>query len=224
MMGKNSDKQYQFVFVNLEEFVPQDHLLRAILRLVNFNFVYERVEHLYSSVGRKSVDPVLLIKMLLLGYLYGIPSERKLEQEVRVNLAFRWFLGLDLNDPVPDHSTLSQNRRRRFRDSNVFQEVFDEIVSMCIKEGLVTGEVFVTDSTHIKANASNQKTERVRVEKTPSDYFLELENEVERLEQQLHEKRTAEGKKNVANLDNPLLVSWKKKKLSAVSPTQMQVL
>lgn len=88
----------------------------------------------------------MIIKMLLLGYLYGIPSERKLEEEVKLNLAYRWFLGLDLGDSVPDHTTFSQNRRRKFKNIGVFQEIFDHIVSICVAEGLVTGEVIVTDS------------------------------------------------------------------------------
>jgi len=195
MMGKKLDNQPQFIYVDLEELIPADHLLRAILRLIDFSFIYEKVQHLYSPVGRKSVDPVLLIKMLLLGYLYGIPSERKLEQEVKLNLAYRWFLGLELSDDVPDHSTLSQNRRRRFRDNNVFQEIFDEVVLVCVKGGLVTGEVLVTDSTHIKAYASNQKLEKVRVTKTPSNYLRELEQEADKIERELNDKRDSAGKK-----------------------------
>ncbi|MBA4494623.1 transposase [Paenactinomyces guangxiensis] len=123
---------------------------------MTFNFIYEKVSHLYSERGRKSVDPALLIKMLLLGYLYGIKSERRLEEEVRMNLGYRWFLGLSIEDPIPDHSTISQNRRRRFKDSSVFQEIFDQIVIQCIELGLVDGEVVVTDSTHIKACASEK--------------------------------------------------------------------
>jgi transposase len=146
----------------------------------------EKVQHLYSPFGRKSIDPVLLIKMLLIGYLFGIPSERRLEQEIIVNLAYRWFLGLDLGDPIPDHSTLSQNRRRRFKDSETFQEIFDHIVSDCITKGIVTGEVVVVDSTHIKANACIGKTEKVLVEKKPSEYFKDLEQEARRIESELN--------------------------------------
>ncbi|MFD0769403.1 transposase, partial [Bacillus sp. CGMCC 1.60114] len=163
MMGKQEDKQHRLVYINLEEFVPKQHLLRKIGEAVDFSFIYEKVEHLYSSVGRKSIDPVVLLKMLLIGYLYNIDSERRLEEEVQYNLAYRWFLGLDLEDSVPDHSTFSQNRRRRFQDGTVFQEIFDHIVRLCIKAGLVTGEVMVTDSTHIKAYASSERTEVVSV-------------------------------------------------------------
>ncbi|MDQ0901065.1 transposase [Paenibacillus sp. V4I7] len=138
MMGVNGDKQHQFIFLNLEDYVPKDHLLRIIQREVDVTFIYDKVKHLYSLVGRKSIDPVLLMKMMLIGYLYGISSERKLEEEVKMNLAYRWFLGLDLMESVPDHSTLSQNRRRRFKNSSIFQEIFDHIVTLCIQKGIVT--------------------------------------------------------------------------------------
>lgn len=197
MMLKEGDKQGKLLFINLDDYIPQNHLLRAIRKLIDFSFIYDKVGHLYSDVGRPSIDPVLLIKMLFLGYLYGIPSERKLEEEVRLNIAYRWFLGLDLSDTVPDHSTFSQNRRRRFKKSGVFQEVFDYIVNLCIDEGLVTGEVIVTDSTHIKANASINKAEKVIVEKTPSAYLLELEKEAERLERVLEASKEQSGKKSI---------------------------
>lgn len=195
MLGKDEEKQSQFMFVNLDEFVPEDHLLRVIKRTIDFTFIYDKVKDLYSPVGRRSVDPVLLVKMLLIGYWYGIPSERRLEQEVKLNLAYRWFLGLDLAEPVPDHSTISQNRRRRFKNSPLFQEIFDTIVSRCVAEGLVTGEVIVTDSTHIKASASKQRVERIWVEKTPTEYMQTLEQEAQRLEAELQKKREIAGKK-----------------------------
>ena len=110
--------------------------ISTIKNKVNFSFIYDKVSHLYSKVGRRSLDPVMLIKMLLLGYLYGIPSERKLEEEVKLNLAYRWLLGLDLGNSVPDHTTFIQNRRRRFKYSGIFQEIFDHIVSICVEEGL----------------------------------------------------------------------------------------
>ena len=93
------------------------------------------MEKFYSNLGRRSIDPVLMFKMLLIGYLFNIRSERELEEQVHLNIAYRWFLGLDLSDQVPDHSTFSQNRRRRFKDSNVIQEVFDHVVKLCIQEG-----------------------------------------------------------------------------------------
>ena len=139
--------------------------------------IYDIVEPLYARVGRPSIDPVLLVKMLLLGYLYSIPSERKLEQEVRVNIAFRWFLGIDFDEPVPDHSTISQLRRRKFGGTTLFQDIFDEVVRKCMAAGLVTGKLLLTDSTHILANAAKEKREIIEVPDTPSEYVKKLDRE-----------------------------------------------
>src|SRR5690606_30136975 len=150
-----------------------------------------KVEHLYSPIGRPSIDPVILFKMTLIGYLYGIPSERRLEEEVKLNLAYRWFVGLQLDDPVPDHSTFSQNRRRRFGDASVFEDIFNHIVRLCIEKGLVTGELVVTDTTHIKANVVAGKNETTIIEpaQTPSEYLQALDEEADRLEAVLSRRR-----------------------------------
>lgn len=195
MMGINAATQYRFVYVNLDDFVPQDHLLRQIDQLVDFSFIYQKVAHLYSPLGRRSIDPVLLMKMLLIGYMYGIDSERKLEEEVRLNIAYRWFLGLDLESPIPDHSTFSQNRRRRFKDNTIFQEIFDHVVRLCIEKGIVAGNVIVTDSTHIKASASSYNFTMVQVEKEPAEYLKGLEEEAKKLEMKLNEQREKRGHK-----------------------------
>ena len=149
MLNRNENRQMKMCFVTLEELMPLEHFLRDLDRCIDFTFVYDKVETLYSNTGRPSVDPVKIIKMLLIGYLYGIESERKLEQEIRVNIAYRWFLGIDFDEPVPDHSTISQLRRRKFCGTTVFQDIFDEIVRKCIEAGLVTGKLLLTDSTHI---------------------------------------------------------------------------
>lgn len=122
MLKCDGGKQLKMTFLTMEELMPEKHFLRYLERCVDFSFIYDIVEPLYARVGRPSVDPVWLVKMLLLGYLYGIPSERKLEQEVRVNIAFRWFLGIDFDEPVPDHSTISQLRRRKFEGTSLFQD------------------------------------------------------------------------------------------------------
>ncbi|MCM3677198.1 IS1182 family transposase [Peribacillus simplex] len=195
MMGRNDEYQSKMEFIDLNDFVPTNHILRLILERIDFSFIYVKMESFYSKLGRKSLDPVLLFKMLLIGYLFNIDSERELEQEVHLNLAYRWFLGLDLTDRIPDHSIFSQNRRRRFKDSAVFQEIFDHIVSLCIEKGLVTGETIVTDSTHIKASASKDQVKKVEVEKTPSQYLNTLEEEAKKLEKELQEKRENVGRK-----------------------------
>ena len=123
MMGRQ-DKQLRMVVFDLSSMIPKDHLLRAIKENIDFNFIYEAVSDRYSSIGRPSIDPTLLIKMLLIGFIYGIKSERRLEEEVHLNLAYRWFCDLDLEDRVPDHSTFSQNRRRRFCDGQVIEDIW----------------------------------------------------------------------------------------------------
>ena len=173
-MSRQDNKQSCFHLVNIEDLVEANHFLRKLDKAINFDFVYEIVEPLYSNKGRPSIDPVVLIKMLLLGYLYGIDSERKLEENVKYNIAYRWYLGLDLNDPVPDHSTFSQNRRRRFKGQEMFRKIFEQIVWKCYESGLVKGENVVMDSTHLKANADNYNNVPVEVIRTPKAYWDDL--------------------------------------------------
>lgn len=175
MFTRDDSPQGKSEFVYIEDLVPKDHLLRKVEKHIKFSFIYDKVKALYSDKGRPCLDPVVLFKMMLIGYLFGIRSERRLEQEIKVNVAYRWFLGLGLTDPVPDHSTISQNRRRRFTGSDVFQEVFDEIVKQTINSGLVSGKYLFTDSTHLKASANRNRREVVEVEQTPRDYLDELE-------------------------------------------------
>lgn len=181
--------QHELEMVTLESLVPADHLVRKIAGAIDLEFIRERVAHLYCpDNGRPALDPVLLFKLLLLGYLFGIRSERQLIREVQVNVAYRWFLGLRLTDKVPDASTLSQNRRRRFADSGIYQEIFDEIVMQAMGRGMVEGRVLYTDSTHLKANANKNKHDVVRVTQAPVAYLAELEAAIDA-------DRQASGKK-----------------------------
>ena len=175
MLKRSEPRQMKMAFVTLDELMPETHFLRELDRLVSFDFIYDKVSDLYSSTGRPSVDPVVLIKMLLIGYLYGIDSERRLEQEITVNIAYRWFLGIDLDERVPDHSTISQLRRRKFDGTSVFRDVFDEIVRKCIETGLVSGKLLMTDSTHIRANANHEMREIIEVPDTPTEYMQKLD-------------------------------------------------
>ena len=179
MMGKQSG-QIQMIILDIDSMIPEDHLLRQIKNCVNFDFIYEKAAHCYSHVGRKSIDPVILIKMLLIGYLYGIKSERRLEEEVSLNLAYRWFCGIDLTQRVPDHSTFSQNRRRRFQDAGIFRENFNEIVLQCIQLGIVSGETGIADGSFLPSNVSwNSRYEVVEnVNRSTIKYMSELEEEL----------------------------------------------
>lgn len=181
MMGRQS-RQVEIAIVDLGEMVPEGHLLKKIASVVDFDFIYERAESLYSPQGRPSVDPVLLVKMLLVGYLYGIGSERRLEQEVHLNLAYRWFCGLGLNGRVPDHSTFSQNRRRRFGESNLFESIFLEIVGKCLEKGLIDGELVACDGTYISSHGSwdSVETRKVTVQRGAKSYLDALDEELAR--------------------------------------------
>lgn len=178
MMTRSGEKQSRLLAVTMEELIPQDHFLRKLDAAISFDFVYDIVAPLYSAQGRPSVDPVILVKMLLLGYLYGIDSERKLAEEVRYNIAYRWYLGLDLDEATPDHSTFSQDRRRRFKGQAVFRQIFDQIVAKCWEAGLVKGESVVMDSTHIKANADTHNNVTIEVTRRPEAYWDDLNQTV----------------------------------------------
>jgi len=158
MMGERRvDQGALFYEFSLDRHVPADHLLRRIDRFVELGELRARLGPFYSSMGRPSIDPDLLIRMLLVGYCFGVRSERRLCEEVHLNLAYRWFCRLGLDGDVPDHSTFSKNRHGRFRESNLLRHLFETVVRRCIEEGLVGGEGFAVDASLIKAEASRQK-------------------------------------------------------------------
>ena len=158
MMGARQVAQealfYEF---SLERHVPADHLLRAIDRFVDLGDLRPQLAPFYSATGRPSIDPELMIRMLIVGYCFGIRSERRLCEEVHLNLAYRWFCRLGLDGEVPDHSTFSKNRHGRFRDSDLLRHVFETVVRRCMAEGLVGGEGFAVDASLIKADANRQR-------------------------------------------------------------------
>lgn len=182
MMGRKN-KQLSMVMIDMEEIIPKDHLLRKIKDNIDFDFIYEDAKEYYSVIGRPSIDPVCLMKMLLVGYLYGIRSERRLEEEITLNMAYRWFCDFDLMDNIPDHSTFGQNRRRRFKDSEIFRQIFNRIVEKCIETGLINGETSVSDGTFIPANVSwNSRVEIKRVvEKSTVEYLDVLDEELKNI-------------------------------------------
>src|SRR5471030_1166006 len=158
MMGERTVMQEALFYgFSLEQHVPVDHMLRSIDRFVNLSDTRNHLEPFYSSTGRPSVDPELMIRMLIVGYCFGIRSERRLCEEVHLNLAYRWFCRLGLDGQVPDHSTFSKNRHGRFRDSDLLRHVFEQSVRRCMEEGLVGGEAFAVDASLIKADANRQR-------------------------------------------------------------------
>src|SRR5277367_1504426 len=159
MMGpRQADQAALFYEFSLERHVSASHLLRSIDRFVDLSDVRSHLAPFYSSTGRPPIDPELLVRMLLVGYCYGIRSERRLCEEVHLNLAYRWFCRLGLDGEVPDHSTFSKNRHGRFRDSDAFRHVFENVVSRCLEEGLVDGEAFAVDASLIAADANKQRS------------------------------------------------------------------
>jgi len=182
MMGQQTRTESLFYYFRLEDQIPADHLLRLIDQHIDLSFVRERVKSLYSATGRPSIDPEILLRLLLVGYLYGITSERRLLEEVRMHLAYRWFTRLDFEQEIPDHSTFSKNRHGRFRQSGVFREVFEEIVRRCLEAGLVAGKNLAVDGTLVRADASRQSRvrreqlkEAARISRTVQEYLAELE-------------------------------------------------
>lgn len=184
MMGHSSRGESLFYYFKLEDQVPENHLLRLIDRHVDLGLVREKLKSFYSDTGRPSIDPELLLRILLVGYLYGVTSERKLVEELRMHLAWRWFTGLGFDQEIPHHSTFSKNRHGRFQESNLFRELFEEIVRRCFDAGLVKGEHMSVDGSFVQANADHhsrvpreQLAEVAEVHRTVRQYLAELEEE-----------------------------------------------
>ncbi|MGG1556515.1 IS1182 family transposase, partial [Paenibacillus ferrarius] len=173
---------------------------------IDFSFIDEKVRHLYSQDnGRPAIDPLVLFKMIFIGYFYGIRSERQLEREIQTNLAYRWFLGLGLADRVPDHTTISWNRRTRFKETSVFQDIFDEIVLQAVSHRMVGGRVLISDSTHVKANANKHKFTIEQVQQNTRDYVEELNTAIE-ADRKAHGKKPLKPREEV-NEDKEVKVS-----------------
>ena len=184
MMGHHSCSESLFYYFRIEDQVPENHLLRLIDRHVSFQFVRDELRDSYSEAGRPSIDPEVLLRILLLGYWYGITSERKLLEELGMHLAWRWFTGLGFDHEIPHPSTFSKNRHGRFQQSRVFQELFERIVEQCMAVGLVQGEQMSVDGSFIQANADHhsripreQLAEAAKVNYGARKYLQEVEQE-----------------------------------------------
>src|SRR5262252_2530197 len=159
MMGRLSQGHEQFFYsFRLDEAVPDDHPVREVAAVLDLSWVHSELAPYYSQLGRPSIDPVLMIRMLIVGYVFAIRSERALCREVQMNLAYQWFCGLSIEDAVPDHSAFSRARNERFRDSDIFRQVFERVVEACITAGLVGGEGFAVDASLIAADANKQRS------------------------------------------------------------------
>jgi transposase len=194
MMGQHDRSEALFYYFRLEDQVPENHLLRLINKYISFEFVRQQLKESYSETGRPSIDPELLLRILLIGYLYGITSERKLVEELRMHLAWRWFTGLGFDQEIPHHSTFSKNRHGRFQESKLFEQLFEEIVRQCVEVGLVQGNHLSVDGSFVEANASKQSRipreqlkEVAQVNHTVRQYVQELE-EQNPVEKPVHEQ------------------------------------
>src|SRR3954452_9048922 len=194
MMGSHSRSESLFYYFRIEDQVPENNLLRLIDRHVSFEFVREQLRDSYSDTGRPSIDPEVLLRILLLGYLYGITSERKLLEELRMHLAWRWFTGLGFDQEIPHHSTLSKNRHGRFQESELFEELFEQIVRQCVEVGLVHGKHLSVDGSFVESNASKesripreQLAEAAQVNHTVRQFLREVE-EQNPVEEPVHEQ------------------------------------
>ena len=184
MMGHHDRSEALFYYFRLEDQVPETHLLRLIEKHISFAFVRQQLKDRYSQMGRPSIDPELLLRILLIGYLYGINSERKLVEELRMHLAWRWFTGLGFDQEIPHHSTFSKNRHGRFQESNLFEELFEQIVRQCVEVGLVEGKHLSVDGSFVEANAAKESriprerlAEAAQVSQTVRQYLVELEQQ-----------------------------------------------
>src|SRR5215510_3069670 len=159
MMGRlNHDQGELFYSFCLEEVVPDDHLIREIAAVLDLSWVRAELASHYPNNGRPSIDPELMIRMLIIGYVFAIRSERALCRDVQVNLAYRWLCGLSIEDKIPDHSAFSRARNERFRDSDIFRQVFEHVVEACMAAGLVGGEGFAVDASLMVADANKQRS------------------------------------------------------------------
>ena len=190
MITKNSKRDPQLQMVSIDQLVPENHLLRKIDAAIDFDFIYELVEEKYSAdTGRPSIDPVTLIKIPLIMCMFGIPSMRKTIREIEVNVAYRWFLGLDFYDPVPHFSTFGKNYKRRFEGTDLFEQIFQKILLQCMQKGFVDTDTVFVDSTHVKAAANRKKAKKVLVAKKSAKYYEE------KLMEEINADREAHGKK-----------------------------
>ncbi len=185
---QGTERRDQWIVYNLDQVVPQDHLVRKIDTTIDFSFIYELVEELYSGEsGRPAIDPVVLFKIPFIQYIFGIRSMRQTIEEIRVNTAYRWFLGLGPADEIPHFTTFGKNYVRRFSDTPVFEQIFARILRQAVASGYVKPEDVFIDGIHVKANANKNKRMKGLV-KEESRLYAGL------LEEEMNDLREAEGK------------------------------
>lgn len=220
MITKTARKGEQIEMVSLDQLVPEDHLLRKIDEHIDFSFIYDLVEDKYSQDnGRPSIDPVTLIKIPIIQYMFGIKSMRHTIKEIEVNMAYRWFLGLGFHDPVPHFSTFGKNYKRRFEGTDLFEQIFEKILFQCMKQGLVDTNTIFIDATHVKAAANRKKSKKILVAKKAARFYDQ------QLKEEINADREAHGKQPLKDKDDdstgnstPSEPQMKEQKQSTVDP------
>lgn len=186
---ESENKRNEVTFMNLEDMVPVDHLVRKIESIMDWEWIYDKVEHLYSEeTGRPSVDPIVLVKLSMLQLIFGIDSMRQTISETEMNLAYRWFIGYGVHDKIPHHSTVGKNFIHRFEENEIAEEIFAYVLERCKENGLIDNHTYFVDSTHIKASANKNKLEEKEVDVLPKPYQKAIEAKVA-------EERKARGKR-----------------------------
>ena len=196
MKIRNNNARQDVKNINLDMLVPQDHIIRKIDSALDLSFIYEKVKPLYSNTGTNSIDPVVLFKIILIQYLFGIRSMRQIIKEIEVNIAYRWYLGYGLDEKIPHFTTFGKNYQRRFQNTKIFEEIFNEIISEAIKCRFVNIESVFVDGTHIKASANNKKARNVLIEENSKFYQEQLEKEIN-LDRENHKKKTLNFDKTI---------------------------
>lgn len=190
MITKNMNKSDQIEMISIEQLVPEDHILRKIDKYIDFSFIYDLVEDKYDAyAGRPSVDPVVLIKIPMIQYMFGIKSMRQTIKDIEVNMAYRWFLGLGFRDKVPHFSTFGKNYKRRFENTDLFEQIFTNILMQCMNAGVVDTSMIFVDATHVKAAANNKKAKKILVAKKEARIYDSA------LREELNADRESHGKK-----------------------------
>lgn len=214
MLLEGTNRQRKMEFVYIEDLVPKDHILRKIDKYIDFSFINDLCRPYYcENNGRPAIEPEIMFKMLFIGYLFGIRSETRLVEEVKVNIAYRWFLGYGIEDKIPDASVIWQNRLRRFNGTDIPRQIFENILKQAIDHNLVDGKILYTDSTHLKANANKNKFVEDTVKVEVQEYIKEL-NEA------INEDRSKHGNKPLKFDETPknLMMKTMKTTLMTIHP------
>ena len=159
MMGvKNTDERNTIKIINLDDLVPENHIIRKIDKAIDLSFIYDKVRDLYSPRGTESIDPIVLFKIIMIQYIFGIRSMRQTIKEIQVNIAYRWYIGYGFDEQIPHFSTFGKNYKRRFEGTDIFDEIFKKILGEVVKSNFIDEESVFVDGTHIKASANNKKS------------------------------------------------------------------